>query len=95
MRVERELSTNLGDKVMLYIDGPCESDRNNEFYCKIGLEGKGVQATDVIFGIDSMQALILAMRHLNGFVLRVSKSIDPNYLSWELGADENDFGLLL
>lgn len=95
MRIERELLTNMGGRVVLYVDIPRESDRNNEFYCKIGLDGDGVQASEMIFGIDAMQALILAMRHLNAFVLRVSKSMHPNHLSWELGAEEGDFGLLL
>jgi hypothetical protein len=93
MRVERELSTNTGIKVMLYIEMPHRSDRNDEFYCKIGLEGGGVQATEKIYGIDAMQALILGLRHLNGFVLRVSKSIAPNRLTWEFGAGDDDFGL--
>ena len=95
MRIERELSTSLGGKVTLYIELPLRSDRNDEFYCKIGLEGGGVQKNAVIFGIDAMQALILAMRHLNGLVVSVSKSMHPNRLVWELGAECDDFGLLL
>lgn len=95
MRVERELHTDLGTKVVLYIEHPMKSGlSDNEFSCKIGLEGEGIDISTVIFGIDPLQAMILSLRHLTGFVPRISRSLHPRYLIWEWGCEENDFGLL-
>lgn len=95
MRIERELESNLKEKVILYLDGPIKSSRKSEFFCKIGLLGDKVKKEEIIYGIDQFQALILAMRHLNNFVLRASQSISPSYLTWELGDGRDDFGLNL
>ena len=95
MRTERVLTTDAGEDVVLYVEQPKKGRSENEFSCVIGIEGRGISKSTVIYGIDPMQALILAIRHLSGFVERVSKSIHPRRLSWELGEDENDFGLVI
>jgi hypothetical protein len=95
MRTERELSTNLDEKVILYVEQPEQGRSVNEFSCKIGLEGNEIDKTAVIYGIDPMQALLLSIRHLSGFVERSSESIHPRRLIWDLGENEHDFGLLV
>ena len=94
MRVERELSTNLGERVVLFIEQPEKSNRENEFSCRIGLLGAGLDTSTRIYGIDPMQALLLSIRHLSGFVEKHSTSMHPNRLVWELGRGETDLGLL-
>lgn len=94
MRVERELLDNMGSKVILYIEGPESMDRRDEFSCKIGLEGAGITRSTVLYGLDPMQALLMAVRHMAGFVERESKAISPRRLLWDLGSTEDDFGLL-
>jgi hypothetical protein len=95
MRIERELSTNTGEKVILYIEAPKKSDREHEFSCKLGLEGAELDKSTIIYGIDPMQAMLLSIRHLNGLVARASESIRPRRLIWEFGEKEDDFGLLI
>lgn len=94
MRIERELSTNLGEKVVLYVYPPIEGDRNDEFFCIVGLEGAGINKTSKIYGIDPMQALLLSIRHLSGFLERGSASIHPRRLVWDLGEEGDEFGLI-
>lgn len=93
MRIERELSTDLGEKVVIYVDQPMKSDRLNEFFCKIGIEGTGIDKSTIIYGIDPMQAMLLSIRHLNSFAEMVSESLHPRRLIWDLGENDNDFGL--
>lgn len=50
MRIERLLSTNDGEVVVLYVDSPKASERESEYYCKIGLEGGSISETATIYG---------------------------------------------
>jgi hypothetical protein len=93
VRIERELSTSLGEKVVLYIETPSKTDGRDEYYCQLGLEGGGVEETARIFGIDPMQALILAVSYVDTFVFKVSRSLRDKTILWALGEDGNDFGL--
>jgi hypothetical protein len=93
MRVERELSTSRGAKVVLFVEQPEKSLGRDEYSCRIGLEGAGIDASTRIYGIDAMQALLLSVRHLKTFVAVHSKSMHPDRLTWELAANETDFGL--
>jgi hypothetical protein len=94
MRAERELFDDLGSKVILYMEGPESTGRSGEFSCKIGLEGAGINKIAVLYGIDSMQALLMAVRHMGGFVELQSEAIYPRRLLWGLGESETDFGLI-
>lgn len=94
MRVERELFDDAGSKVILYVEGPESTGRRDEFSCRIGLDGAGISKSAVLYGVDSMQALLMAVRHMGGFVERESKAIYPRRLLWDLGETETDFGLL-
>ena len=94
MRVERELLDDMGSKVILYVEGPESTGRRDEFSCKIGLDGAGINKSTVLYGVDPMQALLMAVRHMGGFVERESKAINPRRLLWDLGETETDFGLL-
>ena len=95
MRTERLLITDTGENVILYVEQPKKGCNDHEFICVIGIEGYDLNTSTVIYGIDSMQALLLAIRHLSGFVERASRSIRPRRLIWELGEGENDFGLVI
>jgi hypothetical protein len=94
MRVERELLDSLGSRVILYIEWPESTGRRDEFSCRIGLDGAGISKSTLLYGVDPMQALLMAVRHMAGFVERESKAINPRRLLWDLGAAEADFGLL-
>ncbi len=95
MRIERKLSTDLGEEVVLYIEQPTASRHKDEFSCKIGLESVSINKNEIIYGIDPMQALLLSIRHLSSFVERNSEAIHPRRLVWELGEEEDEFGLLI
>lgn len=94
MRIERQLSTNSGEGVIVYIDMPKKESRENEFSCKVGVEGAGIEESTVIFGVDAMQAMMLAIRYIDVFVKRVSESIRPRQLIWEFG-EKDDLGFIM
>lgn len=93
-RIERRLHTNLQEEVVVYVEQPVAT-RENEFGCRIGIEGVNINETTMIYGIDPMQALVLAVLHLDSFVKKISRSISPRYIVWELGAEKDDFGLVV
>lgn len=93
MLIERSLSTDGGDEVILYFKGPEKSESRDEYFCEIRLIGSGIDAQETIYGIDQFQSVILSIRHLDYFVSKISKSISPRYLKWELGSGMGDFGL--
>ena len=92
MRIERYLLTNLKEEVTLYLEYP-KNNRESDFYCEIGIIGDDIDKKTFIHGIDAIQALTLSIRHLDSFASRVSESIRPRYLYWELGTEEDRFGL--
>jgi len=93
MRFERTLLTAHGEHVTLYLE-QVGSERANEGGCRIGLQGSGIGHSTVLYGIDSMQALLLAVRHLPSFVEKVSRNLELPGLVWDAGNDTQDLGLL-
>lgn len=93
MIIEREFKIKDEGHVVLYLDGPHKSDRDDEFFCIVGLLGCEIDEKEVIFGIDQFQAVILAMRHANSFTVRIARKIYPRLIQWELGSKPDDFGL--
>lgn len=93
MRIERMLSADDGEEVILYIEGPMESNHESECYCIIGLEGSNISELTRIYGIDKLQAIMLSIRHLKHFLDRALSNIDSKKIRWDLGSEEGDFGL--
>jgi len=91
MRIERELFTDSGDRVVLYMEFPQKETRSHEFSCKIGISGSGIEEAARIYGVDAFQAIILSIRHVPALLGRASKAAHPRRLLWEFGPLDADF----
>lgn len=81
--------------MILSAEGPLPIGTEHEAGFRLGLEGANIDTSIVIYGIDPMQAMLLAIRHLHGFVTKVFRSIHPRRLVRELGDGEEDLGLIV
>ncbi|MBM9502133.1 hypothetical protein JWG44_17890 [Leptospira sp. 201903071] len=83
---KRELDLSQGktkQKVIVKIGKPKPSeDKKMDWYCPFQIQGLGLDEIKVSFGIDSIQALQLAMEMI-GSILRLHyQRINPGKLTW-------------
>jgi hypothetical protein len=64
---------------------------NNDFFCPTQIVGVGDEHVDSSYGIDSVQALQLAMKRLGATLDRLNAEVG-NTLRWE-GDEDGSYGL--
>jgi len=76
--------------VTVQIGAPIKSSKaEDEFMCSFRLISPGVEQTQTIYGIDELQALQLALAHVDAHLRRIDKGMG---LHW-IGGSEGDLGI--
>lgn len=87
----RELSLSTGKKVTVLIGKPEPYPDGRDFYCPYQILGIGAERVRYAGGLDSAQALILALNKI-GADLYASAEAKAGQLSWTTGGDVGDLG---
>jgi hypothetical protein len=83
-----------GETWLVKIGLPQQLPDSNDFYCPVQITSNSDQgAVSYSAGIDSVQALQLAMKHLGGLLLRLNEK-SKGKLRWE-GDESGDLGFPL
>lgn len=85
----RDLSLSNGDKVTVLIGKPEPYPDGQDFYCPYQILGIGSERVRYASGIDSAQALLLALKKI-GADLNCSREAEAEQLSW-MGAGDLGF----
>lgn len=74
-----------GENVSIRVLAPTKEEADwQEFSCKFSIDGSPIQYCGEARGIDSMQALILALTKI-GTYLQISDEIDRDAIEWANG----------
>lgn len=87
----RELSLDDAQTIRVLIGTPKQRTDSNEWYCPYQTVGIGSGRVGISFGVDFVQALVLALSMV-GAELYCSKEHEAGRLSWECGAVKGDLG---
>lgn len=93
MRISRNLSSDNGRCIKIYLEGPIKSDDTPDYYCNVGICSVDRSRNVRIYGLDEFQALILALRQLQFIVERFAEDALPERIYWDCGQDSDPFGL--
>ncbi len=78
--------------VVITITNPVVDESGENYVCTASVVGGGSDDRHDIFGVDSLQCLVLALRHLSSR-LYGSEMYKSGHLLWEAGMDKSDLGL--
>lgn len=85
----RKLQLSDGREVLVSISAPRVD--GEDYRCDYQIDGLGNQKIYKSYGVDSMQALVLALQKIGAF-LHTSNEWTDGLLSWEGGAVDRDLG---
>lgn len=88
---ERELSLDDTQNVRVLIGMPKQQTGDNNWYCPYQTDGIGSGRVGISYGVDSVQALVLALSMV-GAELYCSKEYEAGRLGWDCGAAKGDLG---
>ena len=91
--VASRMLTILGDdkkKIMVLIGMPRPYLNTSDYYCPFQIQGVGSEAVEYAVGIDSAQALLLALKRIPVLLLLLNKKLEGR-LRWE-GDESGDLG---
>lgn len=87
----REFALSTGGSVVVRIGMPEKFPDSPDYYCPYEISGGGERRVRYASGIDSVQALQLALSMI-GSDLYTSKQLQEGNMKWEGGARERDLG---
>lgn len=85
----RKLERSDGGEVLVAISAPCPD--GEDYRCDYEIAGIGSVKRSYAYGVDSVQALVLALQKIGAF-LYTSDEWSGGRLSWQGGAVEGDLG---
>ncbi len=88
---ERELSLDGATAVRVLIGAPKQRINRDDWYCPYQTDGIGSGRVGISYGVDSVQALVLALSMV-GAELYCSREYEAGRLSWDCGAVKGDLG---
>jgi len=85
----RKLTLDGGTEVTVHVGRPCSPPEwNSNFYCPYQIIGLGSERVRRVGGVDSMQALVLALEAIGADFYAYNK-LQANKISW---FDQSDLG---
>jgi len=69
-------------QVVVNIGKPRPTPQHDDFFCTLQVTGIGDERVDAIYGIDSIQALLLTLKYAGATLVRLNKMVGGR-LRWE------------